>query len=326
MTWREFQKELAAGSVAPVYLFYGQEKYLIARAVEALKNKLLGPGAELFDYQEFEGKEINPENLLSATQTPPVLSIRRLIVVKDVPLNEEALLTSLSPPCSTTCLVLLAGEEIDKRKKLVKAVQQAGRVVEFRILPPAELAQWFKEEARKLGRPLEEEAAQALAEAVTGLEQGLKELEKLDLYLPPGAPITLRDVEALIPASLSSKTIFQLLDALTEGDRSTAINLCRRLLASGEAPLTILGMIARQFRLLLLAHIHGLNSPLAEALGLHPWVAKKITRLAQKYSLASAASALEKILKADVALKTGITEPRLILEQLIWALTRPRPG
>jgi len=326
MTWREFQKELAGGSVAPVYLFYGPEKYLIARAVEALKNKLLGPGAELFDYQEFEGKEINPESLLSATHTPPVLSVKRLIVVKDAPLNEEALLKAFSPPCPTSCLVFLAGEEIDKRKKLVKAIQQAGRVVEFGNLPPAELAQYFKDEARKLGRPLEEEAAQALAETVTGLEQGLKELEKLDLYLPSGTPITLHDVETLVPAALSSKTIFQLLDALTEGDRSTAINLCRKLLASGEAPLAILGMIARQFRLLLLAHIHDPASPLAEVLGLHPWVAKKIARLARKYSLASTASALEKILKADVALKTGANDPRLILEQLIWSLTRPRHG
>ncbi|SMB92893.1 DNA polymerase III, delta subunit [Thermanaeromonas toyohensis ToBE] len=326
MTWQEFQKELATGFVAPVYLFYGQEKYLIARAVEALKNKLLGPGAELFDYQEFEGEEVTHESLLSATRTPPVLSIRRLIVVKDAPLNEEALLAALSPYCPTTCLVLIAGEEIDKRKKLVKAVQQAGRIVELKGLPPTDLAQWFKEEARKQGRAMEEEAAQALAETVIGLEQGLKELAKLDLYLPPGTPITLRDVEALIPTSLNSKAIFQLLDALTEGDRSTAIDLCRRLLASGEAPLAILGMIARQFRLILLAHIHGLHSPLTEVLGLHPWAAKKIARLAQKYSLASAASALEKILKADVALKTGATEPRLILEQLIWTLTRPRPG
>ncbi|MCG0277574.1 MAG: DNA polymerase III subunit delta [Thermanaeromonas sp.] len=326
MTWQELQKELTAGSVAPVYLFYGQEKYLITRAVEALKNKLLGPEAELLDYQEFEGKEINLEALLSATQTPPVLSVRRLIVVKDAPLNEEALLEAISPPCPTSCLVLLAGEEIDKRKKLVKAIQQAGRVVEFRNLPPAELAQYFKDEARKRGRSLEEGAAQALAEAVTGLEQGLKELEKLDLYLPPGTPITLKDVETLVPAALSSKTIFQLLDALAEGDRSTAIDLCRRLLAFGEAPLAILGMMARQFRLLLLAHIHGPASPLAEILGLHPWVAKKIARLARKSSLASTVSALEKILRADVALKTGVGDPRLILEQLIWSLTRPRPG
>ncbi|MGI9950832.1 DNA polymerase III subunit delta [Moorellaceae bacterium AZ2] len=323
MTWPELQEELSRGHVAPVYLLYGEEKYLLAQAVKAIKEKILSPEAEPFDYQEFSGEDLAPESLLVLASTPPALAPKRLILIKNAQLNNEALVTYLAQPSPVACLVLTAQGDIDKKEKAFKLLQKVGRCVDFAPLKPGALARWLTQEARKMGRHIEGQAAMALAQAVGNLQQGALELAKLDLYLPPGTPITLRDVQALIPAALASDTIFQMVDALGSGQAGLAVGLCRRLLAAGEAPLGILGMMVRQFRLILQVHMAGPDSPdLAAALHLPPFVARKVARQAVRFSPAAAAEILELLLKTDVDLKTGGGDPAFLLEQAIWATTR----
>lgn len=325
MTWPELQQELSQGYIAPVYLFYGEEKYLLVQAVNTIKNRLLSPEALLFDYQEFSGAEVTPENLLMAAHTPPVLAEKRLILIKNALLVNEGLLAYLNQPSPTTCLVLIAEGELDRRNQAFKKIEQEGRVIEFSPLKPAALASWLKQEAKKMGRQMDNRAAQVLAQAAADLQQGVMELAKLDLYLPPGAPFTIKDIQTLTPDTLAADAIFQLVDALGNGQASIAISFCRKLLASGEAPLAILGMMVRQFRLILQAHIAGLGSSnLAKILNLPPFVAQKIAGQASKFSLDAAAEILERLLKTDVAIKTGAGDPSLLLEHTIWVITRQK--
>ncbi|GFN22557.1 DNA polymerase III subunit delta [Thermanaeromonas sp. C210] len=323
MTWPELQQELTRGQVAPVYLLYGEEKYLLAQAVKALKETLLSPEAEPFDYQEFAGEDLVPESLSVLASTPPVLGRKRLILIKNARLDGEALVTYLTHPSPTACLVLIAPGNIDRKGKVFQLLQKVGRCVDFAPLKPGALARWLAQEARRMGRKIEGPAAMALAQAAGNLQQGILELAKLDLYLPPGTPITLQEVQALVPAALASDTIFQMVDALGSGRAEVAIGLCRRLLAAGEAPLGILGMMVRQFRLILQAHLAGPDSPdLAVALHLPPFVAQKVARQAARFSPEAASEVLELFLQTDVDLKTGAGNPAFLLERAIWAATR----
>lgn len=323
MTWLELQQELSQGFIAPVYLLYGGEDYLLEQAVNALRNRLLPPEAQLFDYQELAGAEVAPESLLAAAYTPPALAEKRLLLLRNAPLDNEGLLSYLERPSPTTCLVLIAEGEIDKRKKAFKKIQEMGRVIEFAPLKPAALAGWLKQEAKKLGRRMENPAAQALVQVASNLYQALTELNKLDLYLPPGSPITLKDVQTLTPDTLAADAIFHLVDALGNGQASLAVSLCRKLLAAGEAPLAILGMMVRQFRLILQAKIAALPVPdLAKLLNVPPFVAQKIVRQSERFSLETVARVLESLLKTDTAIKTGAGDPASLLEHAIWDITK----
>ncbi|HBT47129.1 MAG TPA: DNA polymerase III subunit delta [Peptococcaceae bacterium] len=323
MTWPELLQELSAGHVAPVYLLYGEEKYLVAQAVQAIKESLLSPEAEPFDYQEFAGDDLAPESLLVLAGTPPVLSPRRLILVKNARLEIDALVGYLENPSPAACLVLTATGNIDKRGKAFRLLQKVGRCVEFEPLKPGALARWLAQEAQRMGRRMEGPAAMALAQAAGNLQQGVLELAKVDLYLPPGKPITLKEVQALVPSALASDAIFQMVDALGSGRAEVAIGLCRRLLAQGESPLGILGMMVRQFRLILQAHLTGLESPdLPSILRLPPFVARKVARQAARFSREGAAEVLELFLQTDVDLKTGAGPPPFLLERAIWAAVK----
>ncbi|KYH31028.1 DNA polymerase III subunit delta [Neomoorella mulderi] len=328
MDWQELDRELEQGKIAPVYLFYGNESYLLERALKTLQEKLVPAEAAAFDYQELDGREMTAGKIVLLAATPPALAPRRLVVVKDpaaeiLKAGEGDLLAYLENPAPTTCLVLAVNGSIDKRLKLVKLIQQTGRLVEFLPLKAAELEKWLQREAREQGYNLHPAAARALAQAGGGdLRLARNELYKVMTYTGQPGTITPADVEALVPAAAAEATIFQLVDALGNRNATLAINSLRRLLERGEAPLSILAMLARQVRLIYQYHLAADKRELAARLGVKPFVVQKVAGQARNFSLPAAARALEELLKVDTGIKTGQGGAGPLLEKAIWTIIK----
>ncbi|QGP92482.1 putative protein YqeN [Neomoorella glycerini] len=328
MDWQELDRELEQGKIAPVYLFYGNESYLLERALKTLREKLVPAEAAAFDYQELDGRELSAGKIVLLATTLPALAPRRLVVVKDpaaeiLKAGEGDLLAYLENPAPTTCLALAVNGSIDKRLKLVKLIQQTGRVVEFLPLKAAELEKWLQREAREQGYNLHPAAARALAQAGGGdLRLARNELYKVMTYTGQPGTITPSDVEALVPAAAAEATIFQLVDALGNRNATLAINSLRRLLEKGEAPLSILAMLARQLRLIYQYHLAADKGELAARLGVKPFVVQKVAAQARNFSLPAAGRALEELLKVDTGIKTGQGGAGPLLEKAIWTIIK----
>ena len=76
--------------VAPkqsVFLFIGDDKYLKEEALKNLKSSLPEGFQDQFDQTTFYGDELNPQEIFNQLNTAPLLSSKRLIVIKDM---EEA--------------------------------------------------------------------------------------------------------------------------------------------------------------------------------------------------------------------------------------------
>ncbi|MBC7324546.1 MAG: DNA polymerase III subunit delta [Moorella sp. (in: Bacteria)] len=328
MDWQELDKAVAAGRIAPVYLFSGNEGYLLELALNNLKEKLLPPEAAALDYQEFNGRELAAGDIALLADTLPALAERRLVVVKN-PAPEvlkdggEALLAYLANPAATTCLVLVVDGNIDKRLKLVKLIQQTGQVVEFLPLKGPDLEKWLQREAGKHGYSLQPAAARLLAQACGDLRRAVNELFKVMTWMGAGGTITAKHVEALLPEAAAEATVFQLVDALGNRKAAPAIKTLRRLLDRGEVPLGIVAMLARQLRLIYQYHLAGCGrQELAARLGVKPFVAQKVAAQAHNFSLPAVRLALEELLKVDTAIKSGQGPPGLLLEQAIWNIIK----
>ncbi|MDN5345443.1 MAG: polymerase subunit delta [Clostridia bacterium] len=327
MAWQELERELEQGRVAPVYLFYGEEGYLLELALRKLQARLIPPEVAAFDYQELDGREMAAAQVVLLADTLPALAPKRLVVIKDP--SPEILKDSggdlqayLAQPAATTCLVLVFPGNIDKRLKLVKIIQQAGQVVEFSPLKGSELEKWLQGETSQEGYTLQPAAARLLARASAGdLRQARNELAKVMTYLGAPGTITAAAVQALVPAADAEATIFQLVDALGNRDATLAINTLRRLLARGEAPLGIVAMLARQVRLIYQYHLAADQGELATRLRLKPFVLQKVAAQARHFSLPAAGRALAELLLVDTGLKTGQGSPGLLLEEAIWHIT-----
>ena len=97
-------------------------------------------------------------------------------------------------------------------------------------------------------------------------------------------------------------------------------------LVRNEAPLYLLFMITRQFRILLQVRLlqtaNLAPSELAQRLGQHPFVVEKASRQARQFTVPQLEAILGRLLQADLALKSSGINPVLELDMLVVGLTR----
>lgn len=303
-----------------------------------MKESLLAPGLEAFNLDELDGEKKEPGAIMERAVSLPVFAERRLVIVKNSPIfqrgkkdgaeeaekNVEQLLAYLEDPLLSTCLVFLVSGNIDKRRKTVKAVDKCGQVLETAPLKGKELEDWIKEEIRAMGRKIEPKAVDYIIfNSHNSLRTLKSELEKLALY-DSSAPITLNVAEKLLTKTAEAN-IFEMVDSIGLKKGESAILELRRLLETGEPPVRVLFMIARQFRLLLaakdLGHKGYTEKQITSDLGVHPFVTGKILRQSRNFSFHELEESLKNILTADIALKTGAL-PKIALENLILKLVK----
>lgn len=181
----ELLKEWQAGKFRPVYYLFGEESAAKADAVLKLKELFK---ADDFNLREFAGDPASEAGAIVAEcMTLPVLSERRLVIVRNPKIPAEArarLAEYLRAPSPSTTLVLLCEDRRpDKKDALAAAAQSAGAAAIFAPLGEDEAAERLVAEARKAGKTLAPDAAEALV-AEAGTDWGILagELEKLVLY------------------------------------------------------------------------------------------------------------------------------------------------
>jgi DNA polymerase-3 subunit delta len=123
----------------------------------------------------------------------------------------------------------------------------------------------------------------------------------------------------------SQADIFKLVDSLAEGDGRTALRMLKKLLEEQD-PLSLFGMVVRQFRLLLQAREvldeGGNQEAIARELHQPPFVARKLYNQAPHFTLSELESIHRRLLEVDEAAKTSAMPLELSLEILIADLSR----
>ncbi len=237
------------------------------------------------------------------------------------------------PP--TTALVLVESRPLPERSRFLTLAGRSEAGFAKRYDPPtgSALTQWILRRARAAGGEFTHEAAQALASAV-GEDTRLvaNEIEKLVAYADYSRPVDLPDVELLTPYGGEVK-IFDMVDAMGQKRGPAAVGYLLRLLDQpNQSPLSVFGMVVRQFRLLLaarelLAEGAAPAQVMAE-LSLRPFVAGKVVDQARLFSLADLEAIFRKLLDMDLGIKSSLIDGALALETFVadpvgWQLREP---
>lgn len=323
-------QELEAGALRPVYLFFGPEEWLKDRAVAEIEKLALAGAMPEFNCDRFRGREARVDEVVAAARTLPMMAPRRLVVVKELEAwrseEQERLAEYLEEPVATTCLVLVAAE-VDGRRRMARAAAQTGAVVEFKLLYPAQLSALVRELAKSHGKSIEPEAIELLVELKGNSLQILnQELAKLSLYLDAEKRITREHVsEAVADTKLAG--IFEFTDAVGAHQVEAALRTFRRMMDAGEAPLAVLGMVARHFRLIwkiLELEAQGRKpAEMAAALGLNRFVLEK-TYLPQSrnFRLEDLGRLSALLADLDYALKSSRSDREALFERMLFELCR----
>jgi DNA polymerase III subunit delta len=257
-----------------VYLLLGNDEERKARSVERLRRSR--------PVEAYDASETTPEAVISACNSYSLFGEGPFVLVKNLDAWNAAqkvvIVGYLEDPSPEADLVLL-GEKIGPREKLLAAVKRSGEVHNLEQPTGKALVRWVVGHAKELDLDLPDDVAQTLIERCSGDKQRLaNEMEKLDLYVS-GRPATVEDVEALCSPDVQSN-IFAFVDSLAAGDRGKALKLLGDLIETGEPPLRVTYMVRRQFRLVAQARAllerGASQGEVAKELKVPPFVARKL--------------------------------------------------
>lgn len=318
----------------PVYCLYGDDEFLIDEELRAIKKAALKGAIESLNYNAFELKGSNPSEIISIAETYPAMSPRRLIVVtgaesfkgdedEDAPSSrkeaERIFAGYIRKPLETTCLVFVAKSAKLPKNDFTKALEEKKFLKPCAKPKGQEIASWIKKEAKALGKPITDAAAQKLL-AISGgqMREIRSELEKIIIFAGDKKAVDESDVEG---AGLDCKeeTVFGLSDAIGVKDMKKAFQVYSKL--EHEYPAQVLGAITRQIRILLkikaLKRKGVSDQALASMAGIPPYFVGKYVASSKRFSEAELKRAYKRLFEADTDLKTGRVPQAHVVPNLI---------
>jgi DNA polymerase-3 subunit delta len=220
-------------------------------------------------------------------------------------------------------VLVFEADALDERRRLNKALSEHALIVKLEAgSGGAALAARMVSD---LGARIEPAVAAMLVEMFPGdLGRVRSEMEKLALYAD-GRSITRADIELLVVTERKS-TVWQLADILAEGKREPAMRFLDSALRAGEQPAPIVGALAWMYRKLIEAGELQAYSARVDAGRLHmnPATAQIALRASRRIPAQELRRGLVALAEADSRLKSGIAQPRAVLEFLIAELTSAR--
>ncbi len=332
LTRTELDKALAAGRVQPLYLLVGCEGYLRDAAARTIANVAMsGTLLREFNESSFSLLSDHAVSAVAAAEQLPMMSERRVVRVRDFAklreADEEPIIRYLDRPVESTVLIFVA-DDLDKRKKLTKALLGSCTVVEFPAVKDAEAKFWAKARLKELKTTADDRVLTDIVRLVGCSLQTLNsELEKLAAAAIDTGRITIELVDELIDRSRELSN-FDLGDQLVAGDRRRALETLHRLLDDDVAPVMLLGLIASNYHRLAIAKEllqRGAKDEVYRLFYGPPAKRDAILRTLQRSDSAKIARGIQLIATADLAIKTsqgggGPKGARLQLEMLVCEL------
>ncbi len=256
----------------PAWLVKGSDELLRERALDALVAELLGDDDRSFAVEEIavpgrasddseapggaEGREQAVAAVLNAASSPPFMTRRRIVVVRDVgaltAADVEPLVRYLDDPLDTTVLVLVhaGGKLAPALAKKLKDLKAPERAPETEATDKVLIGQ-----AHEQGVLLSRDAADLITKHL-GDDAGrvVALVEVLSAAFGPDERLSADDVRPYLGEE-GTVAPYLLTNAIEEGDTARALELLHRLMTVTSAkqpkpmhPLQIMGVLTGHYR------------------------------------------------------------------------------
>ena len=324
------KEQIQKGQIGKLYLFYGEERFLIQLYEQRIKKALLLPEDEMMNLDVMQSPQ-DPLQVQSSIETLPFMAERRVVIIKesgafDLKPGKMGELADLMQDIPESATVIWIESKVDKRSKFYKAVQKYGYVVEFKRLGENELLTWIGQEVKRKGVQLDRNTASYFL-SLTGndMVRIQMELEKLTSYAKERGVISREDVDSIVSVTIEN-SIFKLTDHLGNQQPAAAYRIYRQLLEDNEPVQRIFFMMIRQFRLLYKASLmQGADrNAVAKELGVPSFAAGNYQNQARRFGEKRLKELLNKLLDLDTATKTGELDAEEAATLVILQYAKPQ--
>ena len=338
--FNEFMGKTRSGELPHVFLLAGEEHYYLDKARERILGRLFPEGGQQDGLEKLKG-EVSPVTLAGMLEEVPFFTPRHIVIVEDSTLLRPAkkgadaeaedkdkapagrkrggkdeplaqLIATLQNMPDYSYCIFISHARVDKRKKLYKAIDKAGLVLEADPIRAWNINEWLQGKLQSLNKDMDRDAEAYFSAAVSMMQT--IDLGYLDQQLDM-VPMYSRDRRisraelVSVFAGLPEVSVFALLDAVSQRNVRRALALLRRQLADGTYFTVILVLLTRHVRQLWQAQVlqaKGIRGKaLAKPLELNPYIAERVGRAAAGFSAQALKNGLLELIDADYTLKTG---------------------
>lgn len=255
---------IKAGVPANLYIFYGEERYLLQTMARQLKELLIPGGFEEFNYHRLTGKGLTVQELAETAEAMPMMAEHTLITVTDMDIfkldeSQRTALIDLLGDFPPYCTLVFLYEQVPykrdgKMKKLCAALNEYVQEVEFVQQERSDLLKWLKRRFAATGHDIDQTAADHLLFTCGSLMRGLiPEVEKIAAYARHER-ITVADIDAVAEPVLDAR-IFDMTNAVTARNYDRAAAILADLLRMQTEPIAILAALGKELRRLYTARL-----------------------------------------------------------------------
>ena len=324
---KTIDEDIRNGQFQSVYLLCGEEAYLKKQYKDKLKRAMADPDDSM-NFSAYEGKGINPKEVIDLAETLPFFADRRGILIENSGFFKNSCeeLAEYMPQIPETTHFIFVEDEIDKRSKLYKAVKNAGKIVEFTSQTEELLTRWVLTRIKKEGKNITGSVMQLFLNKV-GNDMGNidRELEKLLCYCMEKEVIEAADVEAVTTEQTTNK-VFDMVNAIAEHNQRKALDLYYDLLTLKEPPMRIMYLISRQFQILLnIKDMSGKgfdNAAMAKNAGIPPFAVRRNLSQAKGFTMQQLKQAIRDGVDYEEAVKTGRMNDQMAVELFLMKYSR----
>ncbi len=353
----QFNKELAEGSFAPAYLIWGSQSYLRLQNRDKLKKAMLGDG-DTMNLNVFSGDRVSAREVIELAETMPFFAENRIIILENTQLfagkdkaaakgkekaagqdpekpkekeDEDSLLLAEylgTQPASTH--FIFVQETVDKRKKLYKAIEKNGRILECDHLSDQALMQWAGSLFKRQGAGIDGRTLSLFLQYTgTDMQNIRMEADKLAALCGEGNVVTPDMVETITCRQMNDR-VFDLIEALALCQRERAMQIYMNMKALQTPAPLILSLMHRQYLQLLeakeLMAKNRTDTELASLLKVPPFAIRKYKTMAGRYTTAALQRRIERCIETDASFKAGKLDMNAAVEMLVVeSLTEVKP-
>ena len=328
------EKELNTKELKSLYLFFGEEKYLIETNTKKIKN-IFGEAIKGINYVQID--ETNISTIISEIETPSFGYNKKLIIAKNTGLlkkeakrknNElanikENLCKYLSENLNLIkeSIVLIIIEEEAEKQDLYNIIDKNGVVCKFDYQKPAQLIARLKSICNMYKVEIENYTLQYFIESCgTNMEELINEIRKLIEYAGEGGKIEKEDIDKLCIKKLES-VIFDLTDNLGKRQIKKALEVLYNLIYQKEPIQKILITLYNHFKKLYITSVAiREKKEISASLNLKPnqmFLINKYKNQARYFKEKELRKILEELINLDYNYKNGLIDLQLGLETIL---------
>ena len=317
-----------------MYVFYGEETFLLHHYLEQMKKLLLDPLTESFNYHRLNQETFDIQGFADAVESMPMMAEATFVQVDDVDLFKLAegdrakigqVLEDIQDYCTVVFTYITTPWKPDKRlKKLWDSVSN-GTIVEFAKQNQRDLIAWVGRHFAAHKKRISTDLCAYLIDITGGTMTALMgEIEKICAY--SGADtICKADIDAVTEPVLEA-VVFQMTDLLSAGRYDQALQILQKLLKMQQEPLAILGALGGHFRRLggarTLMEAGKTTSDMQKLYAIQDYPARKSMEAARRFPPQLYRKCAELVLETDNQIKTSFDDPERLLELLLLRIAQ----